>query len=40
MIAKGMKEYVEGSFAIRAMFEEGARLAEEFGKENVCALPI
>lgn len=35
MIAKGMKEYVEGSSAIRAMFEEGARLAEEFGKENV-----
>ncbi len=35
MIAKNMKAYVEGSSAIRAMFEEGARLAKEFGKENV-----
>lgn len=35
MIAKNMKAYVEGSSAIRAMFEEGARLAGEFGKENV-----
>ncbi len=27
--------YVEGNSAIRAMFEEGARLAERYGKENV-----
>ena len=27
--------YVEGNSAIRAMFEEGARMAAEFGKENV-----
>ena len=35
MIAKNMVGLVEGSSAIRAMFEEGARMAEEFGKENV-----
>lgn len=35
MIAKSMEEYVKGSSAIRAMFEEGARLAKIYGKENV-----
>ena len=35
MTAKSMMPYVEGNSAIRAMFEEGARMAEEFGKENV-----
>ena len=35
MIAKSMIPYVEGNSAIRAMFEEGARMAREFGAENV-----
>ncbi|MEG0156320.1 MAG: pyridoxal phosphate-dependent aminotransferase [Anaerovoracaceae bacterium] len=35
MIAKSMKSYVEGGSAIRAMFEEGAKMAAEFGPENV-----
>ncbi len=35
MTAKSMMPYVEGNSAIRAMFAEGARMAEEFGKENV-----
>ncbi|MBQ6496735.1 MAG: pyridoxal phosphate-dependent aminotransferase [Firmicutes bacterium] len=35
MTAKSMMPYVEGNSAIRAMFEEGARLAAEYGKENV-----
>ncbi|MGI6766847.1 MAG: pyridoxal phosphate-dependent aminotransferase [Lentihominibacter sp.] len=35
MTAKGMMPYVKGNSAIRAMFEEGARLAEKYGKENV-----
>ena len=35
MTAKSMMPYVEGNSAIRAMFEEGARMAAEFGKENV-----
>ena len=30
-----MMPYVEGNSAIRAMFEEGARMAAEFGAENV-----
>lgn len=30
-----MMPYVEGNSAIRAMFEEGARMAEMYGKENV-----
>ena len=30
-----MMPYVEGNSAIRAMFEEGARMAAQFGKENV-----
>ena len=35
MTAKSMMPYVEGNSAIRAMFEEGARLAAKYGKENV-----
>ncbi len=35
MIADKMKELVAGSSAIRAMFEEGKRLAEIYGAENV-----
>ena len=35
MTAKSMMPYVEGNSAIRAMFEEGAKLADKFGKENV-----
>ncbi|MDD6311830.1 MAG: pyridoxal phosphate-dependent aminotransferase [Firmicutes bacterium] len=35
MTAKSMMPYVQGNSAIRAMFEEGARLAEQYGKENV-----
>lgn len=35
MTAKSMMPYVEGNSAIRAMFEEGARLAAEYGAENV-----
>lgn len=35
MIADKMKGMVAGSSAIRAMFEEGTRMAEQFGAENV-----
>ncbi|MDO4481703.1 MAG: pyridoxal phosphate-dependent aminotransferase [Bacillota bacterium] len=35
MISKKMKELVANSSAIRAMFEEGARLAKIYGAENV-----
>lgn len=35
MTAKSMMPYVKGNSAIRAMFEEGARMAREFGRENV-----
>ncbi len=35
MIAKKMIKYIEGSSVTRAMFEEGKRLAQEFGQENV-----
>ena len=35
MIAEKMKGMVAGSTAIRAMFEEGTRMAEQFGAENV-----
>ncbi|QIB68942.1 pyridoxal phosphate-dependent aminotransferase [Aminipila butyrica] len=35
MIAKSMESYVKGSSVIRAMFEEGARLAKIYGRENV-----
>ena len=35
MIAKKMLKYVEGSSVTRAMFEEGKRLADLYGAENV-----
>lgn len=35
MIAKKMIKYVEGSSVTRAMFEEGKKMAAEFGAENV-----
>ena len=35
MIAEKMKEMVANSSAIRAMFEEGNRLAQIYGAENV-----
>ena len=35
MTAKSMMPYVEGNSAIRAMFEEGARMAAQYGRENV-----
>ena len=35
MIAKSMESYVKGSSVIRAMFEEGKKMAEKFGPENV-----
>ncbi len=35
MISKKMVAFVEGSSTIRAMFEEGKRLAEQYGAENV-----
>lgn len=35
MIAKSMVDYVKGSSVIRAMFEEGKRLADKYGAENV-----
>lgn len=35
MISEKMMEFVKNSSAIRAMFEEGKRLADQFGAENV-----
>jgi len=35
MISEKMKDLVKNSSAIRAMFEEGKRLAKEYGAENV-----
>ena len=35
MTAKSMMPYVEGNSAIRAMFEEGAKMAKKYGRENV-----
>ena len=35
MIAKKMVKFVEGSSVTRAMFEEGKKMAVEFGAENV-----
>ena len=35
MIAKSMKPFLEGSSVIRAMFEEGKKMAKVYGPENV-----
>ena len=35
MISEKMKVFVEGSSVIRAMFEEGKRMADIYGAENV-----
>ena len=35
MIANKMVKYVEGSSVIRAMFEEGKKMAQTYGAENV-----
>lgn len=35
MISKQMEELVKGSSVIRAMFEEGKKMAEQYGAENV-----
>ena len=35
MISKTMEKMVAGGSAIRAMFEEGNRMAAQFGRENV-----
>ncbi|MCM1245559.1 MAG: pyridoxal phosphate-dependent aminotransferase [Roseburia sp.] len=35
MISKKMQELVKGSSVIRAMFEEGKKMAEKYGAENV-----
>ena len=35
MISKKMENMVANSSAIRAMFEEGNRLAQKYGAENV-----
>ena len=35
MIAEKMKSYVENSSVIRAMFEEGGKMAAVYGAENV-----
>lgn len=36
MISKKMEQMVAGSSVVRVMFEEGKRMAKEFGKENIC----
>ena len=35
MLSKSMEPFLAGSSAIRAMFEEGKRMAKERGAENV-----
>ena len=35
MISKAMEPFMAGSSQIRAMFEEGKRMAKIYGKENV-----
>ena len=35
MIAKSMKPFLAGSSVIRAMFEEGKKMAKVYGPENV-----
>ena len=36
MISTKMKYFVENGSAVRAMFEEGKQMAQEYGAENVC----
>ena len=36
MISDKMKKMVEGSSAIRALFEEGKQMAAKYGAENIC----
>ena len=40
MISKKMENMVANSSAIRAMFEEGNRLAKIYGSENVFDFPV
>ena len=40
MISKKMEQMVANSSAIRAMFEEGNKMAEKYGAENVYASEI
>ena len=40
MISRKVKAGVEGGSAIRAMFEEGKKLADQYGAENVCDFSI
>ena len=35
MISEKMKPFVQNNSAIRAMFEEGKKMASVYGKENV-----
>ena len=35
MVSDKMKELLSGSSVIRAMFEDGKKMAAEFGKENI-----
>ena len=35
MIAKSMEPFLAGSSVIRAMFEEGKKMAKVYGAENV-----
>jgi len=35
-ISKKVEKIIAGSSFIRKMFEEGARLKQEYGAENVC----
>ena len=40
MIAEKMQNMVKNSSAIRAMFEEGKKMAEQYGAENVFDLSL
>ena len=40
MVSDKMKELLSGSSVIRSMFEDGKKMAAEFGKENVYDLRI
>ena len=35
MVSEKMKPFMANNSAIRAMFEEGNRMAEQYGRENV-----